>query len=166
MAAGRTETSGLPRKTPAVADIETAAEEAANAEEEICRRCTKCCYRKIIIGGEVLTTPFPCEFLDEENKRCRVYARRKEFKPNCLTVREGMRVSAFPADCAYVPSYAPPGYRPARTDWDWGLWWDSFDELADALGVSDRVRKLLRARGPHGPLPWERRKTDQEETAT
>jgi hypothetical protein len=132
------------------------------SDESVCRRCGKCCYRKIIIGNTVHTTPFPCEFLDEQTMLCRVYERRKELKKNCLSVRDGMKVSAFPADCAYVPCCAPVGYKPARTDWDWGRCWTDFDEIADTLGVSAAIREAVRARGPQACLPWLRDTSDHE----
>ena len=122
--------------------------------ERLCKRCGKCCYKKIILGATVVMTPFPCQFLDEAARTCRIYARRKELNPRCLGVQEGLKVSAFPADCAYVSRFAPPGYRPAVDEWSWHGQWQDFDDLADDLKVPPAIREQVRARGPDAPPPW------------
>ena len=76
-----------------------------------CERCGRCCYQKLIIDGEVVYTPFPCHYLDEESRLCRVYERRHEVNPCCITVAMGVRLGVFPPDCPYVrdlPDYVPP----------------------------------------------------------
>ena len=125
------------------------------AFESMCLRCAKCCYQKIIIGRTVVITPFPCRFLDTTKRTCTVYAHRKQKNPRCLGVVEGLRVSAFPADCPYVDAFAPPGYRPAVDSWSWDGQWRDFDDLADDLGVPDDIREAVRALGPEAKLPWE-----------
>jgi uncharacterized cysteine cluster protein YcgN (CxxCxxCC family) len=87
-------------------------------DEALCRRCGKCCYKKIIVGRTVHITPFPCKYLAPHTNLCVIYERRHEVNPFCLSVPEGLRCSAFPADCPYVAALAPPGYRPAQDDWD------------------------------------------------
>ena len=124
------------------------------AHEALCRRCGKCCYRKIIIGRTVAITPFPCEHLDTETSACTVYARRHEVNPRCLSVPEGLKRSAFPADCPYVASFAPEGYQPPLENWSWDGQWDEFDELADDLGVPPEIREKIRARGPDAAPLW------------
>ncbi|MGD0091979.1 MAG: hypothetical protein ABSE73_18865 [Planctomycetota bacterium] len=119
--------------------------------EALCNHCGKCCYKKIFIGSTVHITPFPCKYLDIKTNLCTVYERRHEVNRFCLSVEEGLRVSAFPRDCPYVGALAPPGYRPARDDWDWDGEWENFDDLADDLGVTSEIRELVRARGPEAP---------------
>jgi Fe-S-cluster containining protein len=120
-------------------------------DEKLCNNCGKCCYKKIIIGRTVYITPFPCEYLDTATNLCSIYDRRHELNPNCLSVREGLKVSAFPEDCPYVPELAPKNYRPAREEWSWVDEWKTFDDLADDLSVSPETRQIVRARGPDAP---------------
>lgn len=120
-------------------------------DEALCKRCGKCCYKKILSGRTVHITPFPCQYLDVRTNLCTIYQRRHQVNHLCLTVPQGLWVNAFPADCAYVAVLAPPGYRPARDDWDWADEWDDFDGLADDLDVPPDVREMVRARGPHAP---------------
>ncbi len=122
--------------------------------EALCTRCGKCCYKKVIIGRTVFITPFPCEFLDTDTNTCTVYDRRHELNPECLNMEDGIKHSAFPADCDYVPVLAPANYRPAQDKWDWDGEWDDFDGLADDLDVPKEVREKVRARGPHAPPMW------------
>lgn len=128
--------------------------DASNGHEALCSRCGKCCYKKIIVGRAVFITPFPCEFLDTAANACTVYERRHELNPHCLSVPNGMLVSAFPADCGYVAEQAPEGYRPALDTWSWDGQWGDFDGLADDLDVSDETREKIRARGPWAPPLW------------
>lgn len=119
-------------------------------DEKLCTNCGKCCYKKIMVGRIVYITPFPCEFLDTNTNLCTIYDRRKELNPLCLSVPEGMTVSAFPTDCPYVPIHAPKRYRPA-VEHDFSDEWDTLDELADDLDVSPEMLEKIRARGPHAP---------------
>jgi Fe-S-cluster containining protein len=119
-------------------------------DEKLCNNCGKCCYKKILVGRTVYITPFPCEFLDTATNLCTIYDRRKELNPLCLSVPEGMTVSAFPSDCPYVPIHAPKNYR-AAVEHDFSGEWDDFDGLADDLDVSPEMREKVRARGPHAP---------------
>jgi hypothetical protein len=119
--------------------------------ELLCRHCGKCCYKKIFIGRTVCITLFPCKYLDVHTNLCTIYERRHEVNPFCLSVPEGLRVSAFPADCPYVAALAPQSYVAARDDWDWKSEWHDFDELADDLGVTPDIREMVRARGPEAP---------------
>jgi hypothetical protein len=105
----------------------------------------------VIVGRTVYITPFPCEFLDTAKNLCSVYDRRHELNPLCLDVASALKLHALPADCGYVPVYAPPGYRPAREDYDWSREWDELDELAEDLNVSPELLAKVRARGKHAP---------------
>lgn len=80
--------------------------------ESVCRKCGRCCYAKLIVDGEVVYTPFPCKYLDLETNLCKVYERRHEVNPECLTVEQGIEMGIFPADCPYVKDI--PGYKPPR----------------------------------------------------
>ena len=84
--------------------------------EARCRRCGRCCARKIVVGNAVFYTPYYCPHLDPETKLCTVYERRRELNPHCLTVEEGIELGVFPADCPYVAGI--PGYRPPVEEWD------------------------------------------------
>lgn len=118
-------------------------------DEKLCTNCGKCCYKKIIVGRTVFITPFPCEYLDTSTNLCTIYDKRHELNPLCLSVAEGMKVSAFPEDCPYVPEHAPKGYKPAIDGWKWAEEWHDFDDLADDLDVSPQTREKIRARGPY-----------------
>jgi hypothetical protein len=72
--------------------------------EAICRRCGKCCYEKIDLGeGVIKYTDVPCKYLDTESKLCKVYPRRHEVEPECisLTVEVVKTIHWLPPDCAY-----------------------------------------------------------------
>ncbi len=84
--------------------------------EDLCRRCGRCCYAKVILEKEVYYTDIPCVYLDLETNLCTVYEHRFEVNPDCLTVEEGIKMGVFPADCPYVKDL--PGYRPPHTDCD------------------------------------------------
>lgn len=70
--------------------------------EKICRKCAKCCYEKVYIHDEVYFTNVPCKFLDTETNLCKVYDNRHNAHIRCMTIEEGIKVRAFPADCPYV----------------------------------------------------------------
>ncbi len=73
--------------------------------EGICRKCGKCCYEKIDLGGgEIHYTDEPCEHLDTETKLCKVYDRRHEVEPECISLTEHLvrTLNWLPEDCAYV----------------------------------------------------------------
>ena len=81
------------------------------ADATMCEKCGRCCYGKLILDGEVVYTPFPCPYLDEDTRLCTVYERRHEVNPDCLTVEMGVELGVFPPDCPYVrdlPDYIPP----------------------------------------------------------
>jgi len=84
--------------------------------QDLCRRCGRCCYAKVIADGEVYYTNLPCPYLDTATNLCTVYERRHEVNPDCLTVEEGIKLGVFPADCPYVKDL--PDYHPPHTDGD------------------------------------------------
>jgi len=89
--------------------------ESSPEREALCRRCGRCCYEKIVVGGHVFTTRTPCPYLDTASNLCRVYARRHEVNPRCLTVEQGIAWGVFPADCPYVKDLED--YLPAEEGW-------------------------------------------------
>ena len=97
--------------------------------EDICLRCGRCCHSKVIFDDDVIYTPFPCRYLDEETHLCTVYDHRWEANPDCLTLDEGIRLGVFPADCPYVkdiPGYVPP--RMEMTEDEFFEWQDAREE--------------------------------------
>jgi hypothetical protein len=120
-------------------------------DDALCRRCGKCCYKKVIEGKRVYITPFPCKHLDPNTNLCSIFQERHRINRLCLSVPQGLRCSAFPADCPYVAAHAEPGYEPAREDFDMRKHWYEFDVFAKDMGVAPHVRDLVRARGPDAP---------------
>lgn len=81
------------------------------SKDELCLKCGRCCYAKLIIGDQVIYTPFPCKYLDLSTHLCTIYEKRHKINPECLTVEEGIRLGVFPLDCPYVKDiadYKPP----------------------------------------------------------
>ena len=108
------------------------------SHEAKCRRCGRCCYKKIIVLDTVFYTPFPCRFLDIETRLCTVYERRHEANPGCLSVEAGIERGVFPADCPYVEGIA--GYVPPVEEWNPGIFADALDELVVALDLGEEER--------------------------
>lgn len=80
--------------------------EPSEERESLCRRCGRCCAKKVVLGGRVIYTPFYCEHLDPEKRLCRVYARRHEVNPQCLPLDRAIARGVLPADCPYVEGLA------------------------------------------------------------
>lgn len=79
--------------------------------ESLCRRCGQCCYEKVLVDGVIFTTTRPCRYYNTTSGLCRVYEKRFEKNPGCLSVEQGTEYGVFPADCPYVAEvegYAPP----------------------------------------------------------
>jgi uncharacterized protein len=73
--------------------------------EAVCRRCGRCCYEKVDLGGGIIHyTDEPCVHLDTETNLCRVYDRRDEVEPDCITLTEHLvrTLHWLPEECAYV----------------------------------------------------------------
>ncbi|MFP4055665.1 MAG: hypothetical protein ACLF0G_02215 [Candidatus Brocadiia bacterium] len=83
-------------------------------DPNLCEKCGRCCYAKLIIDGQIVYTPFPCPYLDEQTRLCTVYERRHELNPQCMPVEMGIQMGVFPADCPYVREI--PGYTPPRME--------------------------------------------------
>ena len=119
------------------------------ADPELCEKCGRCCYAKLIINGEVVYTPFPCPYLDEQTRLCTIYERRHERNPHCLTVEMGIRLGVFPADCPYVrdiPGYVPP--RMGMTAEELEAYAGAALEAQDTIGEGDRPPLIRPRPGP------------------
>ena len=84
------------------------------AQEAKCLRCGRCCTDKYIVGDKVYVGEGACKYLDPQKKLCTVYAHRHETNPDCLSLRDGIALGVFPADCPYVadlPDYVAPSDR-------------------------------------------------------
>ena len=75
-------------------------------DEDICRKCGKCCYQGFVVCGFYVMVPeLPCKYLvksDNGKQICSAYEKRHELSwchtANVSTVRKGL----FPPDCVYV----------------------------------------------------------------
>jgi uncharacterized cysteine cluster protein YcgN (CxxCxxCC family) len=73
--------------------------------EDICTKCGKCCYEKLDLGGGLIQyTDEPCAHLDTETNLCKVYERRHEVQPDCISLTADLvrYIHWLPEDCAYV----------------------------------------------------------------
>ncbi len=73
--------------------------------EAICNKCGKCCYEKVDLGAGVIHyTDEPCVYLDTETNLCKVYDRRHEVEPDCISLTEHLvrNIHWLPEGCAYV----------------------------------------------------------------
>jgi len=74
--------------------------------ESLCDGCGKCCVNKLEDEetGEVFPTNVACNLLDGHTGRCRDYARRKTFVPECvrLTPEKLAGIEWLPSSCAYI----------------------------------------------------------------
>jgi len=73
--------------------------------ESLCDGCGKCCLHKLEDedSGELLFTSIACRYLDTQQCQCSVYADRKSFVPDCLTLRFDSleQLRWLPSTCAY-----------------------------------------------------------------
>lgn len=73
--------------------------------ESLCDGCGRCCLHKLEDeeSGEITETNVACTLLDPATARCRNYANRKAFVPDCLrlTLKLVDEVEWLPATCAY-----------------------------------------------------------------
>lgn len=73
--------------------------------EALCDGCGRCCLHKVEYEdtGEIEETNVACTLLDCETARCKDYANRKAFVPDCLrlTLKLVDRVPWLPDTCAY-----------------------------------------------------------------
>ena len=73
--------------------------------EALCDGCGRCCLHKLEDEdtGEVVETNVACKLLDTGTARCRDYAHRKAFVPDCLRLTPKLvaEVPWLPKTCAY-----------------------------------------------------------------
>lgn len=73
--------------------------------ESLCDGCAKCCLEKLedIETGEISYTNVACRLLDLDSCRCRNYAERNRFVPDCvrLTPARIGELRWMPSTCAY-----------------------------------------------------------------
>ena len=73
--------------------------------ESLCDGCGKCCLEKFIFeeDGSLAFTNIACRLLDRETCRCRHYARRIEYVPECTPVSPDKIKEYYwlPKTCAY-----------------------------------------------------------------
>jgi uncharacterized protein len=73
--------------------------------ESLCDGCGKCCLHKLEDEetGEVFPTNVACRLLDRKQSRCKDYANRKLFVPDCVRLTPGAlgTLDWLPSTCAY-----------------------------------------------------------------
>jgi len=85
--------------------------EEKDGSQYLCRKCGRCCCAKLILEEEIVFTPYFCKYLDLHSRLCTVYEKRFEMNLDCLSVKDGLELGVFPADCPYtqnVTDYVPP----------------------------------------------------------
>jgi len=70
--------------------------------KDICKKCGKCCYIKVVIGGIPFFSKNHCKFLDTDTNLCTIYNDRYKKNPSCLTAEEALRIKALPNECPYT----------------------------------------------------------------
>ena len=107
--------------------------------EALCDGCGRCCLHKVEYedSGEIVDTNVACKMLDCETARCRDYARRKAFVPDCLrlTLKLVDRINWLPDTCAYR---LRAENRPLR-DWHYLISGDREDVVRAGVSVAGRV---------------------------
>ncbi|WP_310498594.1 YcgN family cysteine cluster protein [Sandarakinorhabdus sp.] len=74
--------------------------------ESLCDGCGQCCIHKLEDEdtGEVFRTNVACRLLDTGTGRCRDYANRKFFVPDCVRLTPAVldTIDWLPSTCAYL----------------------------------------------------------------
>ena len=114
--------------------------ELSQAEwEALCDGCGRCCLHKVEDedSGEIAETNVACTLLDTKTARCRDYANRKAFVPDCLrlTLKIVDSVEWLPSTCAYRRRAAG---RPLP-GWHYLLTGDREAVVRAGVSVADRV---------------------------
>lgn len=82
-------------------------------EINLCNKCPssirgKCCYflTEIIDNNRIhliiSLSKHPCKYLNTKTGRCKIYKKRHEMNPNCLTIKEMILIGTVPKECLYV----------------------------------------------------------------
>ena len=116
--------------------------------EALCDGCGRCCLHKVEYEdtGEIEETNVACTLLDCDTARCRNYANRKSFVPDCLTLtlKLARQVPWLPDHCAYRRRAED---RPLPA-WHYLLSGDRDAVIAAGVSVAGRVI----SEGEAGPL--------------
>ena len=84
--------------------------------EDLCRKCGRCCREKVDIEGVIFYTDRVCRFWDPQTRLCTVYERRHEVCPDCGDMQRAVAYGILPVDCPYVRDR--PGYDPPVEHWE------------------------------------------------
>lgn len=123
--------------------------------EALCDGCGRCCLHKIEDAdtGEIEHTNVACKLLDPATARCRDYAHRRAFVPDCmqLTPRIVESVEWLPKTCAYRLRAAG---KPLR-NWHYLISGDRESVIKAGISVAGRVVSEVDA-GPleHHIVEW------------
>lgn len=83
----------------------TLAQMSQNEWESLCDGCGRCCLLKLEDEdtGEIYVTRLACKLLDTGSCRCRDYANRQDFVPDCIRIdAESVKTLTWlPTSCAY-----------------------------------------------------------------
>ena len=82
-------------------------------QTNLCNKCPasirgRCCYflTEIIdnnhIHWKLSLSKHPCKYLNTKTGRCKVYKKRHEMNPNCLTIKEMILMGTISKECLYV----------------------------------------------------------------
>ncbi|QZD88887.1 YcgN family cysteine cluster protein [Qipengyuania aurantiaca] len=134
--------------------------------EALCDGCGRCCLHKVEYEdtGEIEETNVACTLLDCQTARCKDYANRKAFVPDCLrlTLKLVDRVPWLPDTCAYRRRADD---RPLPR-WHYLLTGDREAVIAAGVSVAGRVISEDEA-GPleHHIVEWADGEEEREEDA-
>lgn len=107
--------------------------------EALCDGCGRCCLHKVEDEdtGEIAETNVACTLLDTSTARCRDYAHRRAFVPDCLrlTLKIVDSVDWLPSTCAYRRRAAG---RPLP-NWHYLLTGDRESVMRAGVSIAGRV---------------------------
>jgi hypothetical protein len=100
-------------KTVSIDDLKKLKIELTQTWENICNKCGKCCFDKMITDKGILVINYnsPCAYLKYIGRKaeCSVYDKRFDNCSKCNTIPEAIQKRYLPADCPYVKSVV--GYK-------------------------------------------------------
>lgn len=77
--------------------------------DDLCNQCGKCCYKRYLSpkGAVIVDQSSPCQYLDAESKKCRIYQHRFATYDYCgkVTLYAALFYPLLPEDCAYVRTF-------------------------------------------------------------
>jgi len=95
-----------PKTKPPFWQVKSLAEMSRAEWESLCDGCGRCCLHKIEDEdtGAIYATSVACILLDDQSCRCRHYAERQQWVPDCIRLSSAGQIAALPwlpRDCAY-----------------------------------------------------------------